>query len=148
MPHEITVDAPPDRAFALFTEGMTEWWPPEYTWAQKTLDHIAIEPVEGGRCFERGPHRFTCDWGRVVTCEPPGRIAFTWQISPQRVPQPDPAQASLVEVRFTPAGDSGTRVALEHRHFSRHGEGAEGYEAAMRSPQGWPLLLERFAAAC
>jgi uncharacterized protein YndB with AHSA1/START domain len=148
MAHEITVDAPPDRAFSLFTEGMTAWWPPEYTWAQKTLDHIAIEPVEGGRCFERGPHGFTCDWGRVVTCEPPGRIAFTWQISPQRVPQPDPAQASMVEVRFTPAGDSGTRVALEHRHFSRHGEGAEGYEAAMSSPQGWPLLLERFAAAC
>ncbi len=47
MPHEITVDAPPDRAFALFTEGMTEWWPPEYTWAQKTLDHIAIEPRRG-----------------------------------------------------------------------------------------------------
>jgi uncharacterized protein YndB with AHSA1/START domain len=83
-----------------------------------------------------------------VTCQPPARIAFTWQISPQRVPQPDPARASLVEVRFTPEGDSGTRVELFHRHFSRHGDGADGYEAAMSSPQGWPLLLERFATAC
>ena len=148
MPHEITVPVPPDRAFATFTEGMTSWWPPEYTWAQKVLEEIAIEPVEGGRCFERGPHGFTCDWGRVVTCEPPARIAFTWQITPQRVPQPDPAQASLVEVRFLAGEGDGTRVALEHRHFSRHGAGAEGYEAAMSSPQGWPLLLERFAAAC
>jgi uncharacterized protein YndB with AHSA1/START domain len=147
MPHEITVPVPPERAFALFTEGMTAWWPPEYTWAQKTLDHIAIEPVEGGRCFERGPHGFSCDWGRVVTCEPPARIAFTWQITAQRVPQPDPAQSSLVEVRFTADGESGTRVELAHRHFSRHGAGAEGYEAAMSSPQGWPLLLERFATA-
>jgi uncharacterized protein YndB with AHSA1/START domain len=148
MPHEITVAVPPERAFATFTEGMTAWWPPEYTWAQKTLEHIAIEPEEGGHCFERGPHGFRCDWGRVVTCDPPSRIAFTWQISPQRVPQPDPSLASLVEVRFDADGDGGTRVTLAHRHFSRHGAGADGYEAAMSSPQGWPLLLERFAGAC
>jgi uncharacterized protein YndB with AHSA1/START domain len=147
MPHDITVPASPERAFAVFTEGMTSWWPPAYTWAQKTLEEIAIEPREGGHCYERGPHDFRCDWGRVVTCEPPERIAFTWQISPQRVPQPDPALASLVEVRFEPDGESGTRVRLAHRHFTRHGEGSEGYEAAMSSPQGWPLLLERFAAA-
>jgi uncharacterized protein YndB with AHSA1/START domain len=148
MAHEITVPVPPERAFAVFTEGMTTWWPPEYTWAHNTLDHIEVEPFEGGRCFERGPDGFSCDWGRVVRCEPPARIAFTWQISPQRVPQPDPAQASIVEVRFTPQGEAGTRVELDHRHFSRHGAGAEGYEAAMNSPQGWPLLLDRFAAAC
>jgi uncharacterized protein YndB with AHSA1/START domain len=146
MTHEKTVAFPPERAFALFTRGMTDWWPPEYTWAQKTLVQIGIEPHEGGHCFELGPHGFRCDWGRVVTCEPPARIAFTWQITAQRVPQPDPARASLVEVRFTPDGDA-TRVELAHRHFSRHGEGAESYEAAMSSPQGWPYLLERFAAA-
>jgi uncharacterized protein YndB with AHSA1/START domain len=146
MTHAITVPFPPQRAFTLFTEGMTSWWPPEYTWAQATLEQIAIEPHEGGHCFERGPHGFRCDWGRVVTCEPPARIAFTWQITAQRVPQPDASRASLVEVRFTPDGD-GTRVELAHRHFSRHGEGADSYEAAMSSPQGWPYLLERFAAA-
>ena len=147
MTHRITVPFPPERAFAMFCEGMTSWWPPEYTWAQRTLEEIAIEPREGGHCYERGPHGFRCDWGRVVTCEPPAKIAFTWQISPQRVPQPDPAKASLVEVRFEPEGENGTRVALAHRHFARHGEGAEDYEAAMSSPQGWPLLLEKFAAA-
>jgi hypothetical protein len=78
---------------------------------------------------------------------PPERAfaRFTWQISPQRVPQPDPERASEVEVRFAGAGDGATRVALEHRHFERHGEGADGYRAPMDSPQGWPLLLERFA---
>ena len=146
MTHEITTPFPPERAFALFTEEMTAWWPVEYTWAQNTLEEIAIEPHEGGHCYELGPHRFRCDWGRVVTCEPPARIAFTWQISAQRVPQPDPAKASLVEVRFTAEG-AGTRVELAHRHFSRHGEGAGGYESAMSSPQGWPYLLERFASA-
>jgi uncharacterized protein YndB with AHSA1/START domain len=147
MTHEITAPFPRERAFARFTGEMTSWWPPEYTWAQRSLAEIGIEPREGGSCYELGPHGFRCDWGRVVTCEPPARIAFTWQISPQRVPQPDPAKASIVEVRFEPEGDGATRVALTHRHFARHGEGAEGYEAAMSSPQGWPLLLERFAAA-
>jgi hypothetical protein len=33
MTHEITAPFPPERAFARFTEGMTDWWPPEYTWA-------------------------------------------------------------------------------------------------------------------
>ena len=144
MTHEISVPFPPQRAFARFTEGMTDWWPPEYTWAQQALEQIAIEPVAGGRCFERGPHGFSCDWGRVVACAPPERLTFTWQISPQRAPQPDPAKASEVDVRFAPEGD-GARVTLEHRAFERHGEGHEAYAAAMNSPQGWPLLLERFA---
>jgi uncharacterized protein YndB with AHSA1/START domain len=146
MTHQITVAAGPAAAFAAFTGGMTAWWPPEYTWSQRSLQEIGIEPREGGHCHETGPHGFRCDWGRVVTYEPPARIAFTWQISPQRVPQPDPARASLVDVRFTPHGD-GTAVTLVHRHFSRHGDGAADYEAAMNSGQGWPLLLERFAAS-
>ena len=146
MTHRISVAATPEAAFAAFTEGMTAWWPPEYTWSHKVLQEIGIEPREGGHCFETGPHGFRCDWGRVVTCEPPARIAFTWQISPQRVPQPDPARASLVDVRFAPDGDA-TQVTVVHRHFSRHGEGAPEYEAAMNSGQGWPLLLGRFAGA-
>jgi hypothetical protein len=50
-----------------------------------------------------------------------------------------------VEVRFHPAG-SGTRVELEHRAFARHGDAGGAYRHAMASPQGWPLILDRFAA--
>jgi uncharacterized protein YndB with AHSA1/START domain len=146
MRHAITVQLPPDGAFARFTEGMSGWWPREYTWAQEALEAIAIEPMVGGRCYERGPHGFSCDWGRVVECEPPALLVFTWQISPQRVPQPDPERASEVEVRFTAAGTGATRVELEHRDFERHGTGAESYRSAMTSEHGWPLLLERYAA--
>jgi uncharacterized protein YndB with AHSA1/START domain len=143
--HTVIVAAPAERAFARFTEDMTAWWLPEYTWAQQALEAIAIEPVVGGRCFERGPHGFSCDWGRVLVCEPDARLDFTWQISPQRVPQPDPARSSEVSVRFT-AADGATEVALTHGHFERHGEGWESYAQAMHSPHGWPLLLDRFAA--
>jgi hypothetical protein len=71
---------------------------------------------------------------------------FAWQITPDRVPEPNPAKASEVEVRFHPAGTSCTQVELEHRAFARHGEPGEAYRQAMASSQGWPLLLDRYAA--
>jgi uncharacterized protein YndB with AHSA1/START domain len=97
--HQImTVPMSVEHAFKIFAEGLASWWPAEYTWSQDVLETIAIEPGEGGRCFERGPHNFECDWGRVLTWEPPHRLAFTWQISPKREPEPNPAKASEVEV--------------------------------------------------
>jgi uncharacterized protein YndB with AHSA1/START domain len=72
----------------------------------------------------------------------PDRVS--WQIAFDRTPEPNPAKASEVEVRFSEDG-LGTRVALEHRAFSRHGERAAAYRAGMASPSGWPMMLERFA---
>ena len=53
--------------------------------------------------------------------------------------------ASRFEVRLHPA-DFGTRVELEHRALARHGDAAGAYRQAMASPQGWPLILDRYAA--
>jgi uncharacterized protein YndB with AHSA1/START domain len=145
--HGVSVPLPPERAFALFAEELGSWWPPEYTWSQDTLEEIGIEPRQGGMCFERGPHGFRCDWGRVLAWEPGARLELTWQIGPSRDPQPNPDKASVVEVRFGAEGDGGTRVELEHRLFERHGEDGEGYAAAMGSEQGWPYILGRYAAA-
>jgi len=142
----VRVHAPPERAFSVFADGLATWWPREYSWAGAVVDTIAIEPREGGRCFERGPYGFSCDWGRVLIWEPPQRLAFTWQITPERLPQPDPAKASEVDVSFSPEG-SGTDVSLEHRGFERHGEGSAEYRIGMDMPEGWMLLLERYRAA-
>ena len=73
----VTVPRPPERAFVAFVDGLGDWWPPEYTWAQQKLDAIGIEPREGGLCSERGPHGFRLDWGRVIAWEPPSRLLFT-----------------------------------------------------------------------
>jgi uncharacterized protein YndB with AHSA1/START domain len=143
----VEVAASQQRAFELFTDGMAGWWPREYTWAGDVLELIAIEPRAGGRCFERGPHGFSCDWGRVLVWEPPRRLVFTWQISAERTPEPDPAKAGEVEVRFVASGTDTTRVELEHRGFERHGEAGAGYRAAMDSEYGWARILARFAAA-
>jgi uncharacterized protein YndB with AHSA1/START domain len=142
--HSVTVAVPPDRAFAAFTAQLGAWWPPEYTWSGDALEEIAIEPREGGACFERGPHGFRCDWGRVLDWKPGRNLTLAWQISPAREPVPDPARASEVEVRFSESAD-GIEVTLEHRDFSGHGEGADGYREAMGSEQGWPYILSRYA---
>jgi len=92
---------------------MGRWWTREFSWSQDRLEEIGIEAREGGFAYERGPHGFTIHWGRVLTCEVPQRIVFTWQIAPDRTPQPDPDRASEVEVVFTGSADDGTDVALE-----------------------------------
>jgi uncharacterized protein YndB with AHSA1/START domain len=139
----VLVEASPERAFDLFTVGLGEWWMPEYTWSGPlALSRIGIEPRANGMCYEIGPHGFRMDWGRVLTWDPPDRLVFTWQISPERVPEPDPDRASEVEVRFTPEG-AGSRVDLTHRGFDRHGGGAQAYRGGMSV--GWEQLLGRFA---
>lgn len=140
---EIAVALAPDEAFARFTRDLGRWWPQEYTWSGPALVALEMAPGEGGLCTERGPHGFRCDWGRVTVWDPPARVAFTWQISPTRAPQPDPRQASTVDVRFTAEGDL-TRVELTHAGFERHGDGAEDYREAMASPAGWTGILRRF----
>jgi uncharacterized protein YndB with AHSA1/START domain len=142
----VTVTGSPERAFDLFTDGLGSWWPPEYTWSGSKLEQMQIVPRSGGRCFERGPHGFHCDWGRVRVCEPPVRLIFTWQINRDRTPEPDPDQASEVEVRFARVAEGRTRVELEHRGFERHRDGSD-YRDGMASRRGWPLLLKRFAKA-
>lgn len=143
----VTVNAPKERAFYVFTDGLADWWPSEYTWSQNMVEAMTIEPRKGGRCTERGPHGFECDWGRVTVWNPPHQLAVFWQISPDRVPEPDPARSSDIEVRFITEGASQTRIEFEHRGFGRHGEGAAGYREAMGSEYGWPYILDRFVAA-
>jgi uncharacterized protein YndB with AHSA1/START domain len=144
---DLELSVPVERAFALFTQHLALWWPREYTWGQDVLEEIGIEAREGGRCYEVGPHGFRCDWGRVIGWEPPRRLSLTWQISPRREPQPDPAQASTIEVVFAAPRPGVTRMTFEHRDFERHGAGAREYRDAMASPQGWPWILERYVRA-
>jgi uncharacterized protein YndB with AHSA1/START domain len=143
----VVVEAPLEQAFSLFAEGLGRWWPAEYTWSGDVLEAIGLEPREGGRCFERGPHGFWCDWGRVLVWDPPRQLVLAWQIAPDRTPEPDPARASEVEVDFAAEGPEATRVRLEHRGFARHGPHGAEYRAGLDSPAGWTLLLDRFAAA-
>lgn len=133
---EVTVAAPVERAFAVFTEKVGSWWPLEtFAVRRGEANGATFEGHEGGRFYERTPGGEEVDWGRVLVWEPPTRIVFTWA---------NTEPATEVEVRFRPDGGS-TVVELEHRGWERFGarpvEERAGYES------GWDLVLGRYVEA-
>lgn len=143
----VTVDVPQARAFEVFTRDYAAWVPDgQYLGGQRPAA-VVIEPKKDGRFFERAADGTEMDWGKVHAFESPSRFVFGWHLNTMWQFVADPAQASEVEVRFIPDGPKATRVELEHRHFDRHGDGAENLRAAVASPGGWQLTLESFAKA-
>ena len=143
----ITVDAPPERAFEVFTAGMESWWPPDHHILDAPLAEMVFEPRVGGHIYDRGTDGSECRWSRVLAYEPPTRVVFSWDINLQWKIETDPARTSEIEIVFTPEGDGRTRVDLEHRHLDRHGDGWENMRGAVASPGGWGRGLDRFAEA-
>lgn len=145
---QIIVKATPHDAFNNFVNELNQWWPKEYTWSGDKLVEIRIDPQVNGLCTETGPLGFRCDWGRVTEFEQSSKLSITWQISPARIPEPDPDKASLVSVLFTESLNGATDITLIHSNFGKHGDGAAGYAEAMASDQGWPKILNAFAVYC
>ena len=49
---EVTVQAPVERAFHVFTEGIATWWPREESHnVGPTPADAVMEPFDGGRCY-------------------------------------------------------------------------------------------------
>jgi uncharacterized protein YndB with AHSA1/START domain len=141
----IVVEAPIERAFSLFTEGIGSWWPPEHHILQAELAEMVFEPRQGGHVYDRGVDGSECHWARVLAYEPPTRVVISWDVSPQWQIEADPTKTSEVEVRFVSESPSRTRVELDHRNLERHGEGWEQMRDAVAAPDGWTLGLRRFA---
>ena len=140
----IVVDAPIERAFSVFTEGIGSWWPAEHHILPAELAGMVFELREGGHIYDRGVDGSECHWGRVLVYAPPTRVVFSWDINLQWQIESDPQRTSEVEVRFVSDGPSRTRVDLEHRNLDRHGEGWEQMRDAVSSPDGWGVILRRF----
>ena len=71
-------------------------------------------------------------------------VVFSWDINTRWELETDLEKTSEAAVTFVAEGPDRTRVALEHRHLDRHGEGWEGMRDAVG--QGW-AGLEGYAAA-
>jgi uncharacterized protein YndB with AHSA1/START domain len=141
----ITVSVPVERAFAVFTEGLGGWWPPELTWAADDLAGVELEGRQGGRWLERDRDGREAAWGEVLAWDPPRRVVLSWAVNADRSPQPDPDRRSEIDVTFTPEDDRTTRVDVEHRGLARHGGDTDAYVEGMGP--GWEHLLERYRAA-
>jgi uncharacterized protein YndB with AHSA1/START domain len=142
--HTLTVRAPVERAFAVFTDGFGSWWPATHHLGDSELADAIIEPRAGGRWYERNADGSECDWGHVIAWEPPRRVLLAWQLDADW--RYDPDLITEVDVRFEPDGD-GTRVTFEHRHLERMGDRSEEVRRAIDSPEGWRGILANYREA-
>jgi uncharacterized protein YndB with AHSA1/START domain len=143
---EITVEAPPERAFAVFTDRFDTWWPRGYQIGGAELAEAIIEPRAGGRWYERGVDGSECSWGEVLAWEPPHRLVLSWRIDGTWTRETDPERYSEIEVTFTALDAGSTRVVLAHSHFERHGAAAALRES-IGGDGGWSGLLAAYAEA-
>jgi len=142
---EIVVPASKQRAFDVFTAGMTSWWPPEHHIGSAPIEEIVIEPREGGRWYTRHEDGTETSTGFVRAWEPPDRLVVTWQISGEW--KYDPSLVTTVELRFVAEGEDRTRVELEHRDLENFGPDADKMRATFSEPGAWEATLGHFAAA-
>ncbi len=98
----VTVAAPPERAFDVFTTGFASWWPSSHSLVEGGYGAAYIEPREGGRWYERGATGVECVWGHVLAYEPPRRILLSWMLDGEFEVDAEPSRATEVEVRFVP----------------------------------------------
>jgi uncharacterized protein YndB with AHSA1/START domain len=143
--HSIVVDTPIERAFSVFTDAFGTFKPREHNMLQVDIAETVFETHVGGNIYDRGVDGSECRWARVLAYEPPNRVVFSWDISPQWQIETDLDKTSEVEVRFIAESPDRTRVELEHRNLDRHGDGWEQEREGVGGEQGWPLYLDRFA---
>ena len=136
--HEFTVACEPEHAFSIWAERTSLWWPPSHS-ISGAPEAVTIEPRPGGRIFERAPGGEEHDWGRVLAWEPPRRLVYSWHLRQDR------ADATEVEISFSPAAARATAVTIVHRGWERLG--ARGGDLRERNVRGWGGLLPHYRRA-
>jgi uncharacterized protein YndB with AHSA1/START domain len=144
--HQVVVNVPVERAFAVFTERFGDFKPREHNLMAVPIAETVFEPRVGGHIYDRAEDGTECRWARILAYEPPNRVRFSWDISPRWQVETDPEQTSEVEVTFVAEASDRTRLELEHRNLDRHGPGWESVREGVGGDQGWPLYLSRYAA--
>lgn len=139
----ITVDVPVEHAFQVFTQHFDQIKPREHNMLEVPIERTVLEPHVGGTIHDIGTDGSVCTWARILAFDPPNRLVFSWDITPQWEVEPDHSRSSEVELTFTAETPQRTRVTLIHRHLDRHGQGWQGF-LRLDGGNGWPLYLERF----
>lgn len=141
----VHVNAPQERAFRVFTAGMSRWWRPDHHIAPTPFVDIVVEPRNGGRWYEKDKDGSECEWGKVLVWQPPGRLVLAWQLNAEW--RYDPDFVTELEMRFIAESANRTRVELEHRDLEKFGDRAEAVRASLDSLDGWNGALVAYVAA-
>lgn len=134
----VTVPASPERAFELFTAGIGEWWPlATHSVSQDQATGVVFGTGIGGTIVESSADGTTSVWGTVTRWEPPRLLACTWHAGTPV------AEATRVEVTFTPAGPGETVAQLVHTGWERP---LDSTAARLGYDSGWDSVMARYAA--
>jgi uncharacterized protein YndB with AHSA1/START domain len=137
----VRVKAPIERAFEVFTSGLTRWWPHDHGVGKRPIQKVLMEPRLGGRWVEISQDGTETPVATITLWQPPHRLVMVWQVNAQW--KPDTTMTSEVDVRFSADGADTTLVELVHDKFETMG--AEAGASMRRSVDGgWPGLLGRF----
>lgn len=142
---QVVVPAPVGAAFAAFTKRFGDFKPKEHNLLGAATVETVFEEKVGGHIYDRAEDGSECRWARILAFDPPNRLVFSWDISPQWQLETDPENTSEVEVRFVEEEPGRTRVELEHRNFDRHGPNWPSVSDGVADAEGWSLYLTRFA---
>lgn len=128
----------PSRAFDLFTRSMASWWPlGTHSIGEERASDIRFEGRVGGRVVEITNDGSEHEWADVIAWDPPHRFVLAWH------PNPSPAAATIVDVRFTALPEGGTQLDLEHRAWEELGDDAAS-PARAGYQTGWDFVLGEF----
>lgn len=146
------VAAPAERAFAAFTERISQWWQPNglFQFTPGRVGTMVFEPGPGGRLVERYADGSEFVIGRVRVWEPPRRIVLGWRQATFAADEDTELHVSFEEVTSDGAQ---TRVTVEHfgwdgippRSAARHGFPLEVLQ--LRFAEWWRAQLRELAAA-
>jgi uncharacterized protein YndB with AHSA1/START domain len=132
----VVLSCPPERAFVLFTEHASAWWPEN---RRHTPDpRSVIRMVPEGRFWERAGDGRVVELGRVRVWEAPARLVLDFFVGT------DADHPTEVTVTFT-AEEGRTRVVVRHGPLPE--SEALFHARAPAYERSWALLLDSLARA-
>jgi len=102
----VLLPCPREKAFQLFTERISEWWPTTHRLTRHAASELFLEQT--GRFWVRAGDGSEIELGRVLVWDPPQHLALDFDIGTSA------AQPTAVEITFSEE-NGGTRVIVQHR---------------------------------
>lgn len=134
----LDLDVTAEKAFHHFTENIHLWWPKEtHSLSHADAETVKFEAKTGGRIYEIEKSGRSREWGRVLVCDAPHRLVFSWVLEA-------PEKATEVEVQFKDMGDGKSSLTLIHRGWDARPDGAEWRD---QYNNGWDGVLALYSAS-
>ncbi len=115
----LALDASVQKAFDHFTKNIFIWWPlAGHSLSQEDAETVVFEAKEGGRIYEVDKAGKEREWGRVLECDAPHRLVWSWVLEA-------PEKTTEIEVRFEEKGGDKCVLTLTHYGWENRPDGEE-----------------------